>query len=386
MRLQRRLRSVGAMTTSWHADRADTIIVGGGQAGLATAYHLKLAGADCLVLDSHGRIGDQWRERWDSLVLNTPRHRNSLPGLPFDGDTEFAGADEFADYLESYARHFALPVRTRTAVTSIERTGNGEWQVTCTDRTYTASNVVVATGCERHPRIPEFADQLDPGIRQLHSSAYRNPAQLLPGPVLVVGAGQSGADLAAECARAGHEVVLSGRIKGEVPFPIGSVRSRLAFPVLWFLANHVLTERTPIGRKLKPAVRSGNTAPLVRVRRVDLDEAGVQRIEARTVGARGGRPLLADGRVLDVADVLWCTGFSQDFHIIHPAVTDQQGWPTDAGGIMAEQPGLYFMGLLFQRGFYSMLIGGVGRDAKYIAAHIAARSGVRPPVPAAGAS
>ncbi|HEY3407614.1 MAG TPA: NAD(P)-binding domain-containing protein, partial [Propionicimonas sp.] len=256
--------------------------------------------------------------------------------------------------------------------------------VTCSDASYLASNVVVATGGERHPRVPEFADQLDPGIRQLHSSAYRNPGQLLPGPVLVVGAGQSGADLAAECARSGHETVLSGRIKAEVPFAIDSVMSRITFPVLWFLANHVLTDRTPIGRKVKPAVRSGSTAPLVRVRSVDLDRAGVQRVEARTVGVRDGMPLLADGRVPEVTNVLWCTGFGQDFSIIRPPVTDEHGWPTDSGGIMTELPGLYFMGLLFQRGFYSMLIGGVGRDAKYIAEHIAARSrALQEPVPEA---
>ncbi len=355
-------------------DRVDTIIVGGGQAGLATAHYLKLAGVECLVLDSHHRIGDQWRDRWDSLMLNTPRYCNSLPGVPFPDGSAFASAGELADYLEDYASRLGIAVRTGVTVTGIERVGNGEWRVTCSDGNYLASNVVVATGGERHPRVPEFADQLDPGIRQLHSSAYRNPGQLLPGPVLVVGAGQSGADLAVECARSGHETVLSGRIKAEVPFAIDSVMSRTTFPVLWFIANHVLTERTPIGRKVKPAVRSGNTAPLVRVRSVDLDRAGVQRAEARTVGVRDGMPVLADGRVPEVRNVLWCTGFGQDFSIIRARVTDEHGWPTDSGGIMTELPGLYFMGLLFQRGFYSMLIGGVGRDAKYIAEHIAARS------------
>jgi putative flavoprotein involved in K+ transport len=362
------------MNKAPNPDHVDTIIVGGGQAGLATAHYLKLAGVECVMLDSHHRIGDQWRERWDSLMLNTPRRRNSLPGLPFPDGSAFASAGELADYLEDYASELRIPVRTGVTVTGIEKAGSDGWQVTCSDGSYVASNVVVATGGERTPRVPEFADQLDPGIRQLHSSAYRNPGQLLPGPVLVVGAGQSGADLAVECARSGHPTVLSGRIKAEVPFAIDSVMSRITFPVLWFLANHVLTERTPIGRKVKPAVRSGNTAPLVRVRSIDLDKAGVQRVEARTVGVRGGLPLLADGRVPEVSNVLWCTGFGQDFSIIRPPVTDEHGWPTDTGGVMTELPGLYFMGLLFQRGFYSMLIGGVERDAEYIAKHIAARS------------
>ena len=362
------------MNKAPNPDHVDTIIVGGGQEGLATAHYLKLAGVECVVLDSHHRIGDQWRERWDSLMLNTPRRRNSLPGLPFPDGSAFASAGELADYLEDYASELGIPVRTGVTVTGIDKAGSDEWQVTCSDGSYVASNVVVATGGERKPRVPEFADQLDPGIRQLHSSAYRNPGQLLPGPVLVVGAGQSGADLAVECARSGHATVLSGRIKAEVPFAIDSVMSRITFPVLWFLANHVLTERTPIGRKVKPAVRSGSTAPLVRVRSIDLDRAGVQRVEARTVGVRGGLPLLADGRVPEVSNVLWCTGFGQDFSIIRPPVTDEHGWPTDTGGVMTGLPGLYFMGLLFQRGFYSMLIGGVERDAEYIAEHIAARS------------
>ena len=376
------------MSGSPNTVRVHTIIVGGGQAGLATAHYLNLAGVEHLVLDSHHRIGDQWRERWDSLTLNTPRHRDGLPGLAFPAGSAYPTAGEFADYLEDYVRQLGIRVRTGAVVTGVEPMEGGDWRVTCSDRTYVASNVVVATGGERHPRVPELADQLDPGIRQLHSSSYRNPAQLLPGPVLVVGAGQSGADLAAECARAGHPTWLSGRIKAEVPFAIDSVMSRLAFPVLWFLANHVLTERTPIGRRARPAVRSGNATPLVRVRSVDLDKAGVRRVEARTVGAREGRPLLADGQVLDTSNVLWCTGFGQDFSIIRPPVTDEHGWPTDSGGIMAGLPGLYFMGLLFQRGFYSMLIGGVGRDAKYIAAHIAGRSTARrgrvPAAPLAG--
>jgi putative flavoprotein involved in K+ transport len=369
-----RLPNVVGMTTTTHRDVVDTIIVGAGQAGLATAHFLGRAGVPCLVLDNHARVGDQWRERWDSLTLNSPRRFSALPGLPFDGRTRFASAVELADYLERYARHFGLHVRPNTTVTGIDRLPDGRWRVTCTDATFVARDVVVATGGETHPRVPAFADELDPGIRQLHSSAYRNPGQLLPGPVLVVGAGQSGADLALESARAGHETWLSGRISAEVPFGIDTLGARLTFPVLWFLAHHVLTERTGLGRKVKAGVRSGRGTPLVRVRRPDLDDAGVHRVEARTVGVHDGLPRLADGQVPDVANVLWCTGFRQDFSMIHPPVTDEHGWPTDVGGVMPDLPGLYFMGLLFQRGFYSMLIGGAGRDARYIAGRIVARA------------
>lgn len=356
-----------------NTERVHTVIVGAGQAGLATAYFLKLAGVEAVLLDEHPRVGDQWRARWDSLLLNTPRYRSTLPGMPFAGEGYFASAGQLADYLEAYAARFGLRVRPRTHVRGIDLQPDGSWLVTCDEGAFTTANVVLATGGEHHPKVPGFADRLDPGIRQLHSSAYRNPSQLLPGAVLVVGAGQSGADLALESARAGHETWLSGRVRGEIPFDIDSRRSRFSFPVLWFLANHVLTERTAVGRRAKVQLRAGGT-PLVRVRRVDLDAAGVDRTEARTADVRDGLPVLADGTVLDVANVLWCTGFRQDFSMIHPPVTDETGWPTDHGGVMANLPGLYFIGLLFQRGYYSSLIGGVGRDAKDVAAHIAGRA------------
>jgi putative flavoprotein involved in K+ transport len=223
------------------------------------------------------------------------------------------------------------------------------------------------------PRVPDCAADLDPGIRQLHSSGYRNPGQLLPGAVLVVGAAQSGADLALEIARAGHETWLSGRPMPEVPVPFGSRRMRLGLPVLWFLANHVFTVRTPMGRKMQPAIRQGGT-PLIRVRRADLAAAGVHLTEARAVGVDDGRPALADGTVLDVANVVWCTGFRQEFGLVSPDVRGDDGYPRGDGGIVTDLPGLYYVGLLFQTAFASMLIGGAGRDAKRIAAHIAARA------------
>jgi putative flavoprotein involved in K+ transport len=245
-----------------------------------------------------------------------------------------------------------------------------------TDReSYEADNVVVATGGETHPRVPEVAAELDAGIRQVHSSEYHDPAQLLPGPVLVVGLGQSGADIAIELARAGRDVTVSGRVRSEVPVDIESLTGRIGFRVLWFAWNHVLTERTRAGRKAKAGIRAGTmTAPLLRVKRRHLDAAGVHRLEARTTGAHDGRPALEDGTVLDVANVVWCTGFRQDFSFIHPSPTGEDGWPRDTGGVMEDMPGLYFMGLLFQRGFYSMLVGGAGRDAEYVARHILARS------------
>ncbi len=367
---QHPLESTGTATGP---DDLGTMIIGAGQAGLSTAYFLGKAGLPCVVIDEHARVGDQWRARYDSLKLNTPARYDSLPGMRFPAPPgSYPSGREMADYLESYVAEMGIQVLSGMPVSRVERQADGSWAVTAGGTHHVAGNVVVASGSERLPKVPEFGADLDPGIRQIHSSDYRNPGQLLPGPVLVVGAGQSGADIALELAQAGFETTLAGLVPGEVPVPFGSRRSRLGFRVLWFAANHVLTLRTPIGRKMRPAVRS-HGAPLVRVRRPELDAAGVRRIESRAIRAEGGLPVLESGDVLDVANVVWCTGYTRDFGFIHPSVTGPDGWPIENGGVVPSAPGLFFMGLLFQRGFYSMLIGGAWRDAAFIADHIAAR-------------
>jgi putative flavoprotein involved in K+ transport len=355
-------------------ERVETVIIGAGQTGLATAYHLRRAGRECVVLDEHPRVGDQWRTRYDSLRLNTPAQYDSLPGMPFPAKKwSFPSGQDMADYLEAYADHFGLDVRSGSHVTSVDRVSEGCWVVTTAEgAAYLTDNVVVGTGGEHHPRVPDFAHEIDPGIRQIHSHDYRNPGQLLPGPVLVVGASQSGADLALELANAGHETTMSGKVPSEIPIRIDSIPARFVMPVIWFMWHHVLTLKTPVGRKAQSQIRNGG-APLVRVKVADLEAGGVRMFEARTQGVDDGRPVLADGQVLDVANIVWCTGFRQEFSFIHPNVTGDDGWPTDAGGVMEDLPGLYFVGLLFQRGFYSMLIGGAGKDAKFIAGKIVAR-------------
>ncbi len=366
-------------TVGDHApERVTTVVIGAGQAGLSTAYHLTRAGHACVVLERHPRVGDQWRRRYASLVLNTPARHDGLPGLRFPGRPgAFPTAGELADYLEEYVRHHGLRVECDVAVVSTTQDADGGWTVVTDRGAYLADNVVVATGGETHPRVPEIAGRIDPGIRQLHSSEYRRPDQLLPGPVLVVGLGQSGADIALELAHAGRDVWVSGTVRSEIPIDIESFKGRATFPVIWFAWNHVLTERTPPGRKTKAGIRSGaRNAPLVRVKRRHLDAAGVHRSEERTTDVVDGKPALADGTVLDVTNIVWCTGYRQDFSFIHPSPVGEDGWPRDAGGVMEELPGLYFMGLLFQRGFYSMLVGGAARDAKFIAGRILRRSRV----------
>jgi putative flavoprotein involved in K+ transport len=348
----------------------DTIIIGGGQAGLAVGYFLKKQGKPFVILDANERIGGSWRTRtWDSLRLFSPARYDGLPGWPFPAPGwSFPTAGETADYLEAYAERFDLPVRNRMTVDRLTKDGK-RYVVECGERRFEAEHVVVATGFYGAPSVPEFASELDPRIVQMHSSEHRRPALLRPGDVLLVGAGNSGADIALELAPR-HMTWLSGRDKGQIPYPIESRVARLGTPVFWFVAGHILTVKTPIGRKVRPHVLAKG-APLIRVKSQDLAAAGVERVP-KTVSVRDGLPILEDGRILDVANVIWCTGFRQDFSWIDVPVFDEDSEPMHHRGIASEQ-GLYFVGLDFLHSFRSENVGGVGADARYIAKHIDSR-------------
>ena len=357
-------------------EHTETVIIGGGQAGLAVGYELKRRGREFVILDANGRIGDSWRKRWPTLRLYSPASVDGLPGMAFPAArNSYPTGLEMADYLETYAKRFELPVRTATAVRGVEKNGDG-YVVLAGERRLRADNVVVATGVfqHEHPVTPDFAADLDPTIRQLHSADYRSPDQLQPGPVLVVGAAHSGGDIAYEVARAGYPTILSGRDTGQMPFDIEGRLSGFIFPVLKIVATRVLTVSTPMGRKAKPEIRS-HGGPLLRVKRADLEAAGVERVYERTVGVENGMPVLADGRVLDVANVVWCTGFRNDYSWIDaPLPKDDDVYPEQHRGVVPSLPGLYFVGLPFLHSFASMLILGAARDGKRVAKHIAARA------------
>jgi putative flavoprotein involved in K+ transport len=302
--------------------------------------------------------------------------------MPFPGEPRaFPTKDEMADYLEAYVARFQLPVALGTAVDGL-RGQDGRYQVTAGDRRLEADQVVVATGAFQTPRVPSFADELDAAVRQLHSRAYRHPGQLLDGPVLVVGAGNSGAEIAVELA-ATHRTWLSGRSPGRLPVAHGG---RLYWLLVggqrspyWWLMHERLTTDTRAGRKVREqALRRG--APLIRVGPKELRAAGVVQVP-RTEGVRDGRPVLADGRVVEVANVVWCTGFAPDYTWIDLPVLGQDGYPRHHRGVVADAPGLYFVGLPFQYSLTSALIGGVDRDSAYVVGQIAAR---QRPAPVSG--
>jgi putative flavoprotein involved in K+ transport len=352
--------------------RLDVIVIGAGQAGLSTGYFLAKRGLRFVILNAHSRVGDPWRQRWDSLRLFTPARYDSLVGLPFPAPPySFPSKDEMADYLEAYARRFNLPVRSGMRAERLFRK-DGVFCVRAGNTDFQADQVVVAMSNYQQGRAPSFAAELSPDIVQLHSSDYRKPSQLGRGEVLIVGAGNSGSEVAMELARS-HKVWMSGRDTGQVPFRINGFWARFIMlrVVLRFMFHYLMTIKTPIGRKMRLKVLHQG-GPLIRVKSRDLERAGVARV-AKVVGVRDGYPLLADGRILKVANVVWCTGYRAPFPWIDLPVIDEQGEPRHQGGIVADVPGLYFVGLHFLYSFSSTMIHGVGRDAKRIVTAIERR-------------
>ncbi len=295
------------MNRRYEVEPVHTIVIGGGQAGLAVGYHLAKRGIPFLVLDANQQIGDSWRNRWDSLRLFTPARYAGLPGMRFPGRGDIPPTKEqTADYLTQYARHFNLPVQNGVRVDRLWREG-GRFIMTAGKQRFEAENVVVAMANYQVPKVPAFAKSLDPEIVQLHSHEYRNPTQLRDGGVLVVGLGNSGADIASEVARS-HPTWLAGKESGRIPFRIDTFFARFFLVrLVRFVGHHILTIKTPMGRKARPKLLA-SAAPLVRVKLEDLDTAGIKRVP-RVIGTREGLPLLANDHAVMTKNVIWCTGY-----------------------------------------------------------------------------
>jgi putative flavoprotein involved in K+ transport len=360
------------------SSQLDTVIIGGGQAGLALGYHLQRAGRRFAILEAGDRVGDSWRRRWDSLTLFTPRRYDALPGMAFPGDPEGCpGKDEVADYLEAYAQRFDLPVLTGSPVISVRRDLTDGFSIETGRMELSARQVVIATGGFSGPRVPSFARRIDAGVVQLHSSTYRNPASVPGGEVVVVGAGNTGVQIAEELAEAGRRVTLSVSSLGK------AVPERLLGRSLfwWFerlgltgasvdsRVGHTLQQRenTIVGTDLAALFRQVERAP----RAVDADRDGL---------------LLADGTRRQPDAVVWATGYLPSYPWLHLPVLDEDGAPIHHHGI-TDVPGLAFLGLPWQRSRGSALVGWVGQDAELLADHLDAHlrsarrssSGVRVP-------
>jgi putative flavoprotein involved in K+ transport len=361
------------MRNDSQTESVNTVVIGAGQAGLSAGYHLSRQGVPFVILDAGERVGDQWRHRWDSLRLFTPARFAGLDGMAFPAPPHyFPTKDEMGDFLERYANTFRLPVLSGTRVERVSRHGDG-FLIVAGARRFEAKNVIVAMANYQRPRIPAFAKELSSAIVQVHSFDYRNPSQLRPGNVLVVGAGNSGAEIALETSRT-HKTWMCGRDVGHVPFYIDGLPARLFLlrVVLRVIFHRILTVATPMGRAVRPKVLHIG-GPLVRTKPRDLTAAGVIRVP-RMAGVRNGLPVLEDGRVLDVTNIVWCTGFHPGFSWLDLPVFGRDGEPMHERGIVASHPGLYFVGLHFLYAFSSTMIHGVGRDAERIANHVASRA------------
>jgi putative flavoprotein involved in K+ transport len=349
-------------------ERIDTLVIGGGQAGLAVGYHLSKAEVPFLIVDANERTGDSWRQRWDSLKLFTPNRYNSLPGLRIPGEGwGFPRKDELADYLESYASHFELPIRHGTTVDRLTREDGG-FLATSGDLEIRADRVVVAMASYQKPKVPDFAAGLDSRIVQLHVDDYKNPGQLDDGDVLVVGLGNSGAEISMDLA-GDHHIYLSGEPSAVQPFRPERLSGRILMPFVGpVLLNRVLTTSNPLGRKVHSKMFH-KAMPLLRVKPKDLVAAGVERV-GRVAGVVDGFPALEDGSVLDVANVVWCTGFDPGFSWIDLPVFDDEGRVIHDRGVVDDVPGLYFVGLKFQYSVLSDTLHAAERDSGFVVDHL----------------
>ncbi|WP_203862151.1 flavin-containing monooxygenase [Plantactinospora mayteni] len=348
--------------------RLDVAVIGAGQAGLAIAGHLRGSGLRVTLFDRAERVGDSWRCRWDSLRLFTPARYSQLRGLPFPGSGDrHPGKDEVADYLAAYAAQVGAPVEVGVEVTELAaaESGDGFTLVTSGGRSWTAGQVVVATGPFQEPVRPAFAARLDAGVVQVHSHDYRNPAQVpAGGPIVVVGRGNSGVQIAAELVAAGRDVVLAGRAQPYLPQRI------LGRDVFWWLHRPGLLHAPTGSWRGRLLRRRGE--PVIGTDVGRLVRAGRVRLVPQAVDANGRWLCFDGGQRLAVAAVVWATGYRPHYPWLRLPVLDAAGRPEHRRGVTAV-PGLYFVGLPWQSQRGSALLDGVDRDAYRLARTIVAR-------------
>jgi putative flavoprotein involved in K+ transport len=345
----------------------DVVVIGGGQAGLAMAWHLARQHLRFAVLEAGPEPGHTWRSRWDSLTLFTPARYDSLPGMPFPGSPDaYPGKEMVADYLSAYAAEFSLPVMLNARVTALMLAPGG-FEARTDAAVFRARQVVVATGPFQVSHVPSAARQLDGSVTQLHSAGYRNPRALPDGPVLVVGGGNSGFQIAGELA-ATRQVDLS--IAGKAPM---LPQRRAGKDLFWWLTRLGLmrvTAESRVGRRLRarPDFVIGSS-------RRQLRMAGV-RFRPAVAGTEGRTVRFADGSSLDVGIVIWTTGYRSDYSWIHIPGVVGDGHVLHLRGV-TDVPGLYFLGLPWQHSRGSALLGFVHEDAAYLADRITSHTPAR---------
>jgi putative flavoprotein involved in K+ transport len=356
------LLHIGSRSGNSVPRRFDVVVIGAGQAGLALGYLMARQGRRFTILEAGDAVATAWRERWESLVLFTPRRYDALPGLAFPGDPDgYPSRDEVVSYLEQYAEGFELPIELNSPVRSVTRS-NDAFVVELPDRRVEADQVVIATGPFHASNMPTLAERLAPEVFQTHSAGYRKPSDLPEGQVVVVGGGNTGFQIAKELA-ATHTVKLAIGSR-QTPLP----QRILGRDLFWWLTKTGLLKKTVdsrIGRRAqhKDTLIGSSPRELQRTYGVEL--------KPRVVGASGRKLSFADGSELDVDAVIWATGYRPDHSWINAAVTDADGVLRHRRGV-TDLPGLYFLGLSWQHTRGSALLGWVKDDAEFIAEKIAA--------------
>jgi putative flavoprotein involved in K+ transport len=341
----------------------DVLVIGAGQAGLTVGHYLRQAGLRFLIVDAAPQVGSAWAERWESLVLFTPRRLNAMPGLSFGGDPDREPTrDEVIDYLRRYATELDLPVELNTPVTALDH-HEGRFAAESPAGTIHADQVIVATGPFQKPRIPEFAASVAPDVHQTHSTGYRRPTDVPPGRVVVVGGGNTGYQIAEELA-GGHQVVLAVGSR-QTPLP----QRLFGRQVFWWLAKlGVLsaTVESRIGKRLSTRDTLIGSSPR-KAKRLGIA------FKPRAVAASGRTVRFADGTESDADAIIWATGYQPDYSWIKVPVVDPGGRVRHSRGV-TDRAGLYFLGLTWQHTRGSALLGLVAADARYISEQVTARA------------
>ncbi|HEX5557187.1 MAG TPA: NAD(P)/FAD-dependent oxidoreductase [Gaiellales bacterium] len=343
--------------------RYEVLVIGAGQAGLTAGYFLQRAGLRFLIVDAADRVGSAWSQRWDSLVLFTPRRYNAMPGLPFDGEPDREPTrDEVIDYLHRYAAELGLPVELNSPVVTLEHR-EGHYAAGLPGRTILADQVIIATGPFQQPRIPAFASSLDPGVHQAHSTGYRRPSDLPPGRVVVIGGGNTGYQIAEELV-ADRDVVLAVGSR-QTPLPL----RLLGRQIFWWLTKLGLLDisiDSRLGRRLGGRETLIGSSPRKARRR------GVV-LKPRAEGVAGRAVRFADGTEVEADAVIWATGYQPDYSWMRVPVVDGDGRVRHRRGV-TDHPGLYVLGLAWQHTRGSALLGLVADDARYLSEQVVARA------------
>jgi putative flavoprotein involved in K+ transport len=365
------------MTTYPHPQRAhvsqhrEVVVIGAGQAGLAIGYHLARQSRDFTILEAATMPAAAWRSRWDSLKLFTPAGYDSLPGRQFPAEADsYPSRDEVVDYLINYARDYELPVELNSAV-RVVRKGTHGYTVELDDRTYDADQVVVATGPFQTPRLPaHLAEGCDPAVVQLHSSEYRRPEDVPDGCVLVVGAGNSGHQIAEDLAADPNRQVHLSVGTRQTPLP-----ARIFGQELFGILNSTGLMNKPIGSRVGRRLKSRDT--LIGSSTRQAKRRGIE-LHTRARSTAGTEVVFDDGSSLAVDAVIWATGFDTDHSWIDIPVFDSAGRVVHDRGVTAS-PGLYFLGLPWLHTRGSALLGWVKEDAEHLARRIASVATAMPP-------